>query len=340
MRSRTVWTVSRTRARRSARAVAATLVALTAACTSTNGNGNGAATTGTANEKRVAEITVRSVAPAATDPAIDTRAGDHLVAVPAPGTSIERLLVFFPGTGGRPDQYTALVRRASELGYHSVSLDYENSRSINFEVCPDQPQGCHEAARLEILTGTETEFIEPDVDATNTAFNRLTQLLEHEHEGHPDEGWDAYLSNGDPRWDRIAVGGHSQGGGHAAMTAKLHEVDRVLLFGATEPAPWTLEPTATPPERFWGLVHKQEPSSGGITRSWDNLGLPGALVEFDVAPPDGPSHRLVTTHAECGGDPASNGYYHNCYSAEPWMPPPTADGTPVYAPVWDHMLTG
>jgi hypothetical protein len=220
-----------------------------------------------------------------------------------------------------------------------VSLDYESSKSINFEVCPNQPTGCHEEARLEILTGAESPYIEPDVDTTNAAFNRLTQLLVHEHETHPEEGWDAYLVNGEPRWDRIAVGGHSQGGGHAAMTAKLFEVGRVLLFGATEPAPWTLEPIATPAGRFWGLVHEQEPSFNGIARSWQNLGLSGEPVEIELTPPESPSHRLVTTFSNCSGDPTSNGYYHNCYSAEPWMPPPADDGTPAFAPIWDHMLT-
>lgn len=169
--------------------VVATVIALTAGCGGAGTNqGRGPTTTAT-NAERASEITVRSVPPAETDPRIDQRAGDHLVAVPANGTSIERLLVWFPGTRGRPDQYTALVHRAAELGYHVVSLDYENSKAINFQVCPNQPAGCHEASRLEILTGADSDYIEPDVDATNAAFNRLIQLLAHEHELHPNDGW-------------------------------------------------------------------------------------------------------------------------------------------------------
>lgn len=338
------------------RAAVAALVLFVAACSNGGGQNDTATTTsttladgggttsttvaGNAAESGAAPITVRSVPPADTDPAIDTRAGDHLVAVPAPDRSNGRLFVFYPGTGGRPDQYVSLISRAAELGYHAVGLDYENTKAINFQVCPNKPPGCHEASRLEILTGAESPYIEPDVDATNTAFHRLTQLLVHEHETHPDEGWDAFVSGGGPRWEQIAVGGHSQGGGHAAMTAKLHEVDRVLLFGATEPAPWTLEPTATPSDRFWGLVHRQEMSFNGITRSWENLGLPGEPVEIELTPPQRPSHRLVATIGECRGDPTSNGYFHNCASVEGWMPPPSADGTPAFAPTWDLMLTG
>jgi pimeloyl-ACP methyl ester carboxylesterase len=113
-----------------------------------------------------------------------------------------------------------------------------------------QPQDCYERSRLEILTGAESPYIEPDADQVNSAFNRLTQLLRHEHTLHPDEGWAAYFtaSTTDPlRWDRIVFAGHSQGGGHAAMTARLHTVPRVLLFGATEPAEWTSTAVATPP---------------------------------------------------------------------------------------------
>jgi hypothetical protein len=283
--------------------------------------------------------TVRSVPPPDTDPAIDVRSGDHVVAVPAlPQLRAGTLFVFFPGTGGRPDQYTDIVRRAAELGFHAVSLDYENSRSINFHICPGEPVQCYEDARVEILTGAESPYVEPDVDVANSAFNRLLRLVEHEHAAHPDEGWDRYLAGGVLRWDRIAVGGHSQGGGHAAMTAKLHTVARVLLFGATEPRPWTAEPFATPPDRFWGLVHANEGSFVGITLSWANLAIPGALVEVGTSPPASASHRLVTTVTTCGGDPTSNGYYHNCSIADPWMPP-DVDGVPVFTPLWDHMLT-
>jgi hypothetical protein len=284
-------------------------------------------------------VTLRSVAPEDTDPGIDLRAGDHVVAVPAPGARRGELLVFYPGTRARPDQYTSFVRRAAEQGYHAIGLDYENSMSINFDVCPGQPAGCHEAARLEILTGVESPYIEPDVDPTNAAFNRLARLLAHLAATYPDESWERYLAGGEPRWDRIVTGGHSQGGGHAAMTAKLHAVGRVLLFGATEPAPWTLEPFATPSGRFWGLAHQQEPIFNGISRSWDNIGLPGASVQVELAPPPSPSNRLVTTFPDCGGDPTSDGYYHNCYIVDGWMPPADADGAPTFAPLWDYMLT-
>lgn len=286
-------------------------------------------------------VVVRSVSPPETAPAIDVRAGDHVVAVPViPEARREQLLVFYPGTGASPDMYTSLVSRAALLGYHAVSLDYENGKAINFQVCPNQPVECYEQARLEILTGVESPYVEPDVDPTNSAFNRLTQLIAHQAAAHPDEGWDAYLANGEPRWDRVVVGGHSQGGGHAAMTAKLHEVARVLLFGATEPRPWTLEPFATPADRFWALVHEDEPIFGGVTLSWANIGLPGELAEFQLTPPSGTSHRLVTTATGCGGVPTSNGFHHNCYIVDGWMPPRGADGTPAFAPAWDRMLIG
>ncbi len=324
-------------------AVAVALSVLAGACSA--GNGDGVAeeattsTLGSVPEPGELPITVRAVPPTEADPASSRYTGDHLVAVPAPEAARGSLLVWFPGTGARPDQYSTLLRRAAELGYHVIGLDYDNRKAINFDVCPGQPPGCPEAARLEILTGEESDYIEPDVDETNAAYHRLSMLLAYEQAQHPDERWDAYLDGGSPRWDRITVAGHSQGGGHAAMTAKLHEVERLVLFGATEPAAWTLEPFATPSERFWGLAHTEEPIFAGISRSWDNLALPGDLDEVSATPPtDGP-HRLATTWPDCSGDPTSRGYHHNCYSVDEYLPATDAGDEPVFQPLWDYLLT-
>ena len=284
---------------------------------------------------------IRSVAPVDTDPNIDTRSGDHLVALPEEVSArIGRLLVFYPGTGARPEQYRSFITRAAQRGYHAVGLDYENSESINFQVCRAQPPDCPERARLEILTGEESPYIEPDVAVTNSAFNRLAKLLQHERDAHPDEGWNLYLSpSGEPAWNRIAFAGHSQGGGHAAMTAKLHAVPRVLLFGATEPAVWTTEPFATSAGRFWGLVHEQEPIRNGVIRSWDNMGIPGETARISTLPPSAQIQRMVAIAQGCTGDPASTGYYHNCYIVDGWMPAASSDGSPAFAAVWDYMLS-
>ncbi len=109
-----------------------------------------------------------------------------------------------------------------------------------------------------------------------------------------------------PRRDRIAFAGHSQGGGHAAMTAKLQPVARAILFDATEPRAWTTEPFATAADRLYGFAHELEPIFAPIARSWVHLGLPGDLTNVDaVPPPFGDVHRLSTATNAGRGDPAS-----------------------------------
>jgi hypothetical protein len=88
------------------------------------------------------------------------------------------------------------------------------------------------------------------------------------------------------------------------------------------------------------LAHQKEPIYGGITHSWDNIGLPGVDVEVNLQPPSPLSQRLATLAEGCSGDPASSGYYHNCYIVDGWMPPAAADGSPAFTPLWDAMLDG
>ena len=284
-------------------------------------------------------VVTRSIPASATDPAISDIIGRHLVSVGPVADHIGRLLLFFPGTGGRPDQYSLFITRAAELGYHAVGLAYDNRDAINFQVCPGKPQECFEKARLEVLTGTESGYSPPNVDRANAAFTRLVRLLQYLDQNFPQEGWGAYLREEEPRWEFVVVAGHSQGGGHAAMTARLYEVDRVLLFDATEPAAWTRASFATPGERLFGFAHELEPLFAPIIRSWENLAIPGALTSVDgVAPPFGGSHRLSTRSMSCRGDPKSTGYYHNCPIVDEYTPV-EADGKPAFQPVWDYLLT-
>lgn len=301
---------------------------------------------GNAWRQKNVSLTERYVAPESTDPKIDSVEGKHFVVLPSdPKNRNGQLLVFFPGTGAHPDWYRSFVERAAKDGYRAISLDYENKQSVNFDICTGQPGDCAGAARLEILTGQDCPYVTPSVSKTDCAYNRLLQLLKYLNSHYPDEGWNAYFKPGieDPgtalNWNLIAFAGHSQGGGDAAMTAKLHEIPRVIMFGSTEPAIWTEEPFATPVNRFWCLVHEKEPNFPGITRSWINIGIPGELTEVDSLPPSTLSHKLETIVEGGTGMPGSRGFYHNIYIVDGWMPPPANDGTPIMAPVWDYMLT-
>ncbi|MCI0749241.1 MAG: hypothetical protein L0Y32_01685, partial [Nevskiales bacterium] len=251
-------------------------------------------------------VITRTVVPSDTWPTIQPTIGDHFVAIGPAANRRERLFVYYPGTGARPDRYSYLLKRAASLGYHAIGLAYHNKESINYHICPKQPptSTCYRAARHEILLGTESGHTPPQVNADNSAFHRLRRLLAYLAKTYPDEGWERYLdADGEPIWNLMAFGGHSQGGGHAAMTAQLHAVDRVLLFDATEPMTWASEHFETEKARFFGFVHTKEPIYDPIVRSWDIINLPGTITNVDtVPPPYKGSHRLATSYADCRGD--------------------------------------
>jgi pimeloyl-ACP methyl ester carboxylesterase len=114
---------------------------------------------------------------------------------------------------------------------------------------------------LETVDGVQRSAI-VNVSPANCINNRLTKLLHYLARACPEEGWSKFLKAGAPRWERIAFGGHSQGGVAAAMLAKLHLVARVVLFSTLGDvvgpmaAHW-LSTHATPSDRYYGLAVAQ-----------------------------------------------------------------------------------
>jgi hypothetical protein len=297
------------------------------------------ACSGDSDPEPAGQIEQRTVRAQQTDPAISQGIGDHLVTAPPEERRAGKLWLFLPGTGARPDQYTFIATRAAELGYHSIHLSYINDKAVN-RVCPGQGPTCHEDMRREIITGEPTsEFV--DVDAANSIVSRLTSLVLFLDREFPGEGWATFLRSGQLRWDLITVAGHSQGGGHAAFIAKLYSVERAVLFSATEPAPWTTMPGATPPERYFGFAHELEQLYAGITRSWETLAIPSLVTNVDEGdPPFAGANRLSTAREVCRGDTTSIGYYHNCHIVDAFTPLLDDGQTPAYQPVWDYLIAG
>jgi hypothetical protein len=299
----------------------------------------GGALLGASPARALAAPLVRLIAASTTDPAIDDVNGVHHVAIGPAESRLGRLFVFLPGTGASAQMYSALIERAAILGYHAIGLAYVNEVAVNAICAGVGAAGCHENVRLEVLLGTDTSPL-VEVDADNGAFHRLDRLLEHLEGIAPNENWEAYRdASGEVRWSLVTVAGHSQGAGQAAFTARLRRVARAVLFSGTEPAPWTeAGDFATPAEDFYGFAHRLEPIYDPIQRSWENIGLPGVPTSVDAAlPPFGGSHQLHSSTEDCTGDPGSNGFYHNCLSADGWMPL-LPDGTPAFQYFWDHLF--
>jgi hypothetical protein len=280
----------------------------------------------------------RRVDPSATGTGITNTTGMHFVVTPAGSGRKQSLFIFLPGTGGRPDFYTSVLRHAAEHGHYAIGLAYPNAEAVN-DLCATVPSPtCQEEVRVEVVTGAPRSNL-VTVNVANSIDNRVRALLIWLDASFPAEGWSTFLQNGEVRWDRVIVSGHSQGGGHAGMIARLRLVSRAILFSSTEPAPWTSTTFATPANRLFGFAHRGEAGYAGISASWRLMEMPGPISSVDGATaPFGGSHQLQTGVATCRPagplDPP-----HNCVITDAVTPLGT-DGKPVFASVWTYLLEG
>lgn len=284
------------------------------------------------------------VLPQATDPGITTALDAYIMRVPR-GRDNGRLFVYLPSSRVGPWTGERVQNEAARLGYHVIGLSYPNNPGL-VSFCPAtaDPDACYEDSRLETLTG---EDVSPHVSVTeaNSIIHRLTRLLDYLAATNPEGGWTRFLAASGPKWDHIAVGGHSQGAGYAAMLAKLHRLDRaVMLSGVTDAvagisAEWVV-PGATPAGRLYGLVHQQDNQfKAGVLANWASMGMDGygaPVVPELSAPPYGGVRMFVTNITPANGSfaaPAPHGS-----TGVDLFTPLLPGGVPVLRPVWQYML--
>ncbi len=290
-----------------------------------------------------APLVLHVVAPQATDAAIDRFLDPHYVWLDTTARTNHELFLFLPGTGMTPAVYQLVQREAARLGYHVVGLMYPNSPGLA-KVCPGDPDpaACYENSRLEVIDGIDrSPWV--NVNPANSIDNRFTKLLWYLASQYPDEGWERFLAHDKPKWSQIAVSGHSQGGGHAAMVAKIRLVARVVMFSAVTDSlggasvSWVAT-HVTPSDRYYGLDHDLDEQFRPIQASWDSLGMTifgPAIAPETGAPPYGFTHTLVTKYLPLRGP----GRAAHGASATDANTPLNADGTPVFLDAWRYLLT-
>ncbi|MFP5439475.1 MAG: T9SS type A sorting domain-containing protein [Bacteroidia bacterium] len=283
------------------------------------------------------------VAPNTADPLSGTPNNYHFVYTNPNVAQKNKLFLFFPGTGGVPYAYRQILKRAANLGYHAIGLTYPNDIAIN-ELCSGTTDiTCHGRARLEVFDGTDRH---PDitVDQNNCIQRRTQKLLQYLATHYPTENWAQYMDGNTIQWNNIIVSGHSQGGGHAGIISKLYEVDRVVMFAATDwvtaqarTAEWISWDGPTPAERYYGFVHRDDEMVNFLIEqlTWQDYSMDsfGALTLVDTAiPPYGNSHMLYTGHIP-DNDPTK---FHGSVVSDLYTP---MDGnSPVFLPVWDYLI--
>jgi len=282
------------------------------------------------------------VLPHKTDREIDDWLDPHYAIAPHLTSRKNRLFLFLSGSYGDPSNQCLILQTAAQLGYYAINLCYPNSWTVAGLCRNSVDLEAHDKVRWEIIDGIKRSNL-IDISRANSIENRLIKLLLYLHQQHPEEGWFDYIDGNFPKWESIVVAGHSQGGGHAAIIAKEHIVDRVILLGAPadynrilkRPASWLSTPHITPADRYYGFAHLQDPGIKRISIAWRLLGMTayGSPVNVDSTPlPYHQSHQLVTR-----ANPASRQKYHGCVAVDAHTPK-LPDGTPRFKSVWQYLL--
>lgn len=322
---------------RTLNAIAAASLALLAAC----GGGGSSESSGPPPSVE------RELSPVTVDPRVDTATEPHVAINPGPTvTATQTLFVFLAGTDGTPSLYRLVLRAGAARGYHTLGLNYPNPVPVGALCASSTDPDCFWDVRREIITGVNLSG-RIDVNVPNAIETRLAGALAYLAQNFPDEGWGRYLDGSAINWSRVVIAGHSQGGGHAGVIAKLHPVRRAVYFAApadwdstiNAPATWMARSGQTPADRQYGFGHLRDTlvPHNEVVQAWTSLGLAGfgAVTSVDgAAAPFGGSHMLSTDAEPAPGLAASP--FHGAPVLDS-VTPLASDRTPLYSPVWTYL---
>ena len=143
--------------------------------------------------------------------------------------NLNKLFLFFGGTGSHSSQYQTISNFAGNLGFDVINLSYPNSVAAA-TLGTSSDSMIFNNYRQEICYGTPVSA-DVSVDTLNSILTRTVKLITYLNSTYPTQNWGQYVVNPTtPDWSKIIVGGHSQGSGHACYFAKSNEVERALMF--------------------------------------------------------------------------------------------------------------
>lgn len=289
----------------------------------------------------------RNLPPAAADSAVTTFTAAHVVINPPAVAAVNKLFVFLPGTDGVPDNYRYILRSGAGRGFHAIGLMYQNGPApVGFVCASSTDPNCFWNARREVITGQDASS-DISVALPNAIVVRLTKALTYLSQNSADEGWAQYLVSGAVDWSKVVVAGHSQGGGHAGVLAKLFSVSRACYFSSPpdwdpvgqQPAPWetSAQASATSPAVQFGLASVQDPSVpySQLSVIWQALGLAGPAISIDGNTSFNGSHML-TTNAQPATMTGVGEPFHGMTVRDVYTPV-TGSGTPVFDAAWAYL---
>jgi len=220
------------------------------------------------------KLIMHRITPSDTDSRIDKFSGEEWMHIAYFNPSMPDkglLVVWLPGTGGKPGARKSFFQFAADEGFHVVSLAYPDNLSISHFHNSDDPDA-FKKARENVIYG-KIPFAKLNTGVPNSIESRLHFLLVYLDKTYPQENWRQFFLKGKGEhfdYEKLILAGSSQGGGHAAFMAYEHKVARVLMFGApkdfnvhfNQPAKWFSDPNATPLDRFFSFVHDKDEGHG------------------------------------------------------------------------------
>lgn len=239
------------------------------------------------------------------------------------------LFIFFPGSDGSPSNHTKVAEIIGKTGIRVLVLAYQNNGSLK-SIC-GSTDSCYTNVRQDRLNGSDSStYVSSVADGVS---NRLLKALQS-------LGWSQFYSGGTILWNKIIVGGFSQGAGMAAFVGKQNEVVRVCQFSGTwdhtvgtTSASWLSQPSASSASIFYGFTHKDDSLTGGVNYlniNWQALGMGTGTLQLYTSGLVGQKIYNNATDALCLGDT------HACSIADS-NTPLNFDGTPKFADVWKYV---
>jgi hypothetical protein len=236
------------------------------------------------------DLIAQEIRPSDADPSITRFNEPNYVVFDEQTAPESQLVVFLPGTDGKPSNSAHLLRLVAARGYRVIGLEYNDEPAV-VQVCPRSlDPACSGNFRRRRIFGGELSSPVENTQA-ETIVNRLVSVLRYLQEHDAARQWDGYVLDGEPNWSRIVASGLSQGAGMAAYIAKHKLVARVVLFSSPwdfqrssqRLAPWLVDPSATPPERWFAEYHRRENTAALIARAYQALQIPKSNIRiFDL----------------------------------------------------------
>ena len=171
-----------------------------------------------------------------------------------------KLLVYLPGTGGKPAGVSHFLTRAAHHGFNVIGLQFKNDVHETTCYSSNNVLGCQfvqhrydfdgTAIPLVYVTTGQNNPLAGYYDASsstsifpayNSVRHRLVQVLRYLKASFPDQGWDAFLAGSSHdgsvapyvNWNLVTLVGHSHGGGVGTWMAQYNALDRLVMFNST-----------------------------------------------------------------------------------------------------------